>query len=175
MNILTFGCIFIALIYAQLRDESKNWQELRDARRTRRKNRLGKNRITTTKYIIETTPVTPKPKWRSKTNKDDYFSANYFSINTENLGLQVGYDAVNGPRVHFQDMLIQGRSGRERSGPASIHPNTRNIAGMLRYRLLALGVTMNFKDLLGYGCWCTFLIKHDMLGYCKFINHCTTV
>lgn len=47
--------------------------------------------------------------------------------------------------------------------PATIHPNTRNIAGMLRYRLLALGVSMNFKDLLGYGCWCTFLIRHDMV------------
>ena len=33
-----------------------------------------------------------------------------------------------------------------------IHPNTRNIAGMLRYRLLALGIKQpDFKDLLGYG------------------------
>ena len=33
---------------------------------------------------------------------------------------------------------------------------------MLRVRLLALGIKRDFKDLLGYGCWCNFLIKHDL-------------
>ena len=33
---------------------------------------------------------------------------------------------------------------------------------MLRVRLLAMGLKNDFKDLLGYGCWCNFLIKHDL-------------
>ena len=107
-----------------------------------------------------------KLKRKSKKARDDY---QFFSINTDNLGLQAEYDASTGAPLDFGSLLIHGRAGGVtgskspaiRKPALEIHPNTRNIAGMLRYRLLALGVQMNFKDLLGYGCWCTFLIRHD--------------
>jgi len=90
----------------------------------------------------------------------------YFDIATD-LSLPIGFDPEQtlNHEASFTpvNQRIRGLGQRSRTSEQQIHPNTRNIAGMLRYRLLALGVKQpDFKDLLGYGCWCTFLIKHDL-------------
>jgi len=75
---------------------------------------------------------------------------NFYLDSTEDSGL-VGQN-------HHE--VIPGRQ-RSRSSH-ELHKNTKNLAGMLRFRLAALGIkSPPFTEILRYGCWCSFLLKQE--------------
>jgi len=126
--------------------------------------------VTTTTTSTTTTTTTAfvkakkSSKKKSRRNRKKGKTVDYstlFDLNTDNLELEDA--AVSGPVSPNEKNSIfsMGRS-QSRGAVNGIHPNTRKIAGMLRHRMLAMGIQIRFLDLLGYGCWCSFLIRHDL-------------